>query len=245
MTILKLISLNIEGEEHLEVQKRFFEKERPDIICLQEVFENTYLDLKGRLRMHGKFAPMWKRPLKDCGETTYGVMGIALLSRYPFTCNAYYYHGNADAIVDFIPEATDQNLVSRVILVGSLEDPNNAFTIGTTHFTWSRDGRASNQQLKDLKALLAILEKFPDIVFCGDFNAPRGGKIFDKIARRYKDSIPCKYKTSIDGSLHYAGNLEVMVDGIFTTPNYTINGVELIGRVSDHYAVKAYVAIGG
>ena len=62
---------------------------------------------------------------------------------------------------------------------------------------------------------------------------------FDRIARKYKDNIPKKYKTSLDQNLHRVKGLQYMVDGLFTTPGYKASNVKLVDGVSDHVAIVA------
>ena len=75
---------------------------------------------------------------------------------------------------------------------------------------------------------------------CGDFNAPRGRPTWDAIAAKYKDNIPEHYKSSID-AMHRAGALPYLVDGIFTTPGYRADNVELHEGISDHKAITATI----
>jgi len=89
--------------------------------------------------------------------------------------------------------------------------------------------------------LCAVLETLGDFVLAGDFNAPRGKEIFSLLAERYTDNIPQKYTSSIDGTLHKAGPLPYMIDGIFSTPLYEVVDVEMVCGVSDHCAFKAFV----
>jgi hypothetical protein len=48
--------------------------------------------------------------------------------------------------------------------------------------------------------------------------------------------------TSIDPKLHRAGALQLMVDGLFTTPGYEASDVMLHTGVSDHCAITARIA---
>ena len=134
---------------------------------------------------------------------------------------------------------------SHPLLCVSAEKGNESFVVGTTHFTWSPDGIPDDFLRKDMKSLLAILQDIPEIVLCGDFNAPRGGEIFDALAQRYKDNIPLEYDTSIDVNLHRDGkkmaDRSLMVDGLFTTSFYKCSNVRLVGGVSDHFAIIAEV----
>jgi endonuclease/exonuclease/phosphatase family metal-dependent hydrolase len=144
-------------------------------------------------------------------------------------------------VYDFIPGITSQDLVSRAIIIANISHDGKKYTIGTTHFTWSENGLASTQQRRDIKSLFEIIDKHPEIVFCGDFNAPRGREIFERISSKYKDNIPQNYTTSIDSDFHYAGRLDILVDGLFSTMGYEVNDVKLINGVSDHCAIIASI----
>lgn len=241
---IKLISLNMEGDKHLPKQKEFFLNESPDILCLQEIFEDTYLKIKRVFKLKGHFAPMWKIKEKKNGKKILRTMGIALLTKLPVEkFQKIYYNGDYKSIHNFIPGVTSQEKLSRVVIILKIRKKRDYFIIGNTHFTWSKDGKTSQQQIINLENLLKKIEVFPEIILCGDFNAPRGKKIFKKISEKYIDNIPNSYKTSIDKNLHYAGKLNLMVDGLFSTNKYQITNVTLINNISDHLAIKADVQI--
>ena len=116
------------------------------------------------------------------------------------------------------------------------------FSISTTHFTWTPDGDANEYQRKDLENLMKILDGYKSFVLAGDFNAPRGREIFSAIAAKYKDNIPLEYVSSIDSNLHRAPGLKLMVDGLFSTPDYKVEDAELVCGVSDHCAIVAKIS---
>ena len=117
----------------------------------------------------------------------------------------------------------------------------NHYKFVTTHFTITKNGESTPYQLEVLDLLLAQLEKLGEFVFCGDMNAPRGNETFNRLAEKYKDNIPLEYKTSIDQNLHRVKGLQVMVDGLFTTPTYRTSNVKLVDGISDHMAVVAEI----
>ena len=63
-----------------------------------------------------------------------------------------------------------------------------------------------------------------------------------RLAGRLRDNIPPPVTTSIDGPLHRAGDLGLMVDGMFTTQGYEAREVRVVDGVSDHCALVATVA---
>ena len=241
-SFLKLISLNIEGDKHIPDVLAFLKREKPEVVCLQEVYLQDFEFFKKELGMKGEHALMIKKPLYTKKDT--GVpfpYGICLLNKYPFQqFRQSYYHGNAASVPELQKE--DPNKEYGVLLYGTLEKENVKFTIGTTHFTWTPNGQADERQREHLSALLKILKGIPEIVFCGDFNAPRGRKIFAKIAQQYIDHIPKKYATSINKDVHQKGGLQLMVDGLFSTPHYKTRNVRLVKAGSDHLAITAEIA---
>lgn len=241
---LKLICLNLEGHKHLELQMPFFRAQSPDVLCLQEVFESDFIFLKNELALNGAFAPMCtKRLVEGDGIGKATPWGIAMLSKFPLDdIEKYYYVGDPAVTHEFIRNVTTQAEINKVLMYGRILVPTgDAFVIGTTHFTWTPNGQADDLQRSDLRALMSKLATIPEIAFCGDFNAPRGREIFTEIARKYKDNIPAHYTTSTDGALHRAGQLELMVDGLFSTPEYQVTNVRLENGVSDHCAIVADV----
>ncbi len=243
---LKLISVNIEWSKHLERVLPFLEKEQPDILCLQELHERDMSRFETLLGARSFYAPMTRLPNEDSPT------GIAILSRSPMKEQTVeFYRGPLPAIVDFDETSPDTKYATEqaMFLRADIEDATDGSTyrVGTTHFTWTPDGQPDNHQRQDLQKLLPIIESAGEIVFAGDFNAPRGGEIFTALAAKWTDNIPPLYETSIDINLHRAGKAKphelknLMVDGLFTTPAYFASEVKLFSGVSDHMAIVAHI----
>ncbi|CAN5200242.1 hypothetical protein BH11PAT1_BH11PAT1_2160 [soil metagenome] len=241
-TALKLISLNIEGDNHLNRIIPFFKKEKPDVICLQEVFAVDLPLITEALQMQAIFSPM-QSITKDFPEHRLmgkGEQGLAILSDLPLQDVAYdYYVGTRDEI----PETTGEpNAANRIFLSTCIAKHNQKFQIGTTHFTWSLHGETTPLQKRDMEKLFTILKKKGEIVFCGDFNAPRGREMWKTMATVYTDNIPSDVTTSMDPDLHKVKNLPYLVDGMFSTDSYKVSDVRVVSGVSDHQAIVGYVS---
>lgn len=242
---LKLISLNLEGHRHFDLQMPFFRAESPDVLCLQEMLGSDFDFLKTGLGMNGIFAPMCtERRVDREGNEVPDSRGVGMLAKLPLQdAQAHYYLGDQGVMYEFVSDTTPQDQICKVLLTGAVTaSEGERFSFGTTHFTWSKGGAADDTQRRDLRALFEKLGAFPDIILCGDFNAPRGQEIFAMIAQRYKDNIPARYTTSIDENLHRHGRIEFMVDGLFSTPEYLAANVRLENGVSDHCAIVAEIA---
>ena len=240
MTI-KLVSLNMELDHHLIEQRRFFDREAPDIACLQECHEDEFEALRAEWG-HGVFAPMCRTRRLD---GRFARQGVCMVARRPLDhMRARAYHDPGIPLVDYEMDRTPQHLLRRILLTASITVENDrTLTIGTTHFTWSANGQATPAQHHDVGRMLEYLGEHDPVVFCGDFNAPRGGEIFARIAAHYTDHVPADCTSSIDGARHRAGPLDLMIDGLFSSPGIFARGVRLVDGVSDHKAIVAEIAM--
>jgi exonuclease III len=76
---MKLISLNVEGSKHWGFVDPFLAGEQPDVVCLQEVFEDY---AKQFAETHGMYLAFASMSLRPNGEPPMDQKkGIAMLSR--------------------------------------------------------------------------------------------------------------------------------------------------------------------
>jgi exonuclease III len=243
---LKLISLNIEGHTHLDRLIPFIQAEKPDIFCAQEVFE---VDLPFFAEQFGLkvvgFEPMANlNEVNTHNAHALGIWGVAQFSNLEVkqtSAHTYFYAREDRGLPDFMGEV-NPNSMNRVVLMSTFVAEGKEYTVGTTHFTWSTKGQTTPEQIRDYQSLQTHLDTFSELVICGDFNAPRGNPLFGMVASRYHDNIPAEYQTSIDGQYHKAGHLQLMVDGLFSTPQYLIENVRLQDGVSDHQAIVSHLS---
>jgi exonuclease III len=244
MSAISLISVNVERSKHLPLVEQFLTGNPADVVCIQEIMERDLLFFQSILGDVHHFAPMAIHP--DSG--TPGVVGVAIFSRLPIAgFREYYYHGNRNSIqtIDFSTVDTKHATESYVAIVADVQSADEMYTVGTTHFTWTPKGGADDYQRADLTEMLSMLAVEHELILCGDFNAPRRGEIFSKIASVYTDNIPSQYLTSLDPARHRAPadeQVDKMVDGVFATPGYKATDIMLHTGVSDHCAVTATIA---
>lgn len=233
---LRLAQINIERDRHIDTVSAFLKAEMPDVVCLQEVFEEDVPRFAELVGATAQFAGtmIWE------GKTE----GIAVLSRLPFMGTHTIPYAGTPHLREFIEgTAAEKHATMRYILLGGDFEKDGAYyRIMTTHFTWTPDGEADDFQRADMAALLTTLDPLNDLVLTGDFNAPRGKEIWEQLAERFKDNVPPQYVSSLDRNLHRAGHLDYIVDGIFSTPLYKVSDVELRGGVSDHCALIATIS---
>lgn len=237
--MVRLISLNVERSKHMTRVEPFLRLHQPDIVCLQELSrdDTPRLQEAGGLQ-HCHYVPMAVHPLDQ------QPFGVAILSRHPFASTdvvTYGGTGNGDLVLDRTTPESRLESCRYVVARATILFDGNSFTVATTHFPWTPDGQERGFQGEAVAQLMKGLGS-GEIILTGDFNAPRGGPIFAEFARHWRDSIPAEITTSLDPTLHRAGPLDLMVDGLFTSPHYRADEVRLLGGLSDHKAVVARMA---
>ncbi len=240
--MLKLISVNIQQDKHHNTVLNFLEKEKPDVVCLQEVFKKDLSTYENALGMKSFFKPMCYF-LSSAGE--YELLGIAILTKQMTNFNYQYIVGDEKDIPKFIHSKDplkERNTINILIMWGDIEYNSQYYRISNTHFTWTQGGLSLPFQKEDAKILVNVLEdEVREFVLVGDLNAPRGFGTFEMLSGKYKDNIPLEYDSSIDPKLHKVPGLLRMVDGLFSTPQYSVSNVEFMEGVSDHKALVANI----
>lgn len=243
MPAIRILSLNIEGDNHLDrVQKLLFEKQ-PDVFCVQEIFKTDIPIFQKLLKVKGVFYPVSRiEEPTTVRLNPKGEWGIALFSRLPTqSIHLHTYVGNLNHIPLYNND--DPNDCNRLVIVAELSINGKTLYVATTHFTWSDKGMDTPLQHENLDVLLRQLKPYRPLILCGDFNAPRGKTVFARLATEYKDNIPANFTTSLDPVLHRVKKLELMVDGFFSSPDLPVENVVIIPDVSDHQAVYGEVTI--
>lgn len=238
--VLQLASINIERNRHLARVATFLRAHAADVLCLQEIVaDDLALFRDGLGYRHQLYVPMCRYPDHDQLRST----GIGILSRHAFAATEvllYAGHGSGRDVVNRTSAETRFETCRYSVAIADIGFGGDTFTIGTTHFPWTDGARVTDFQRTACDALLHRLQGRP-LVLCGDFNAPRGNEIFSRLAARWIDHIPPTYTTSIDPVLHRAGPLQVMVDGAFSTADYSVREVKLHQGVSDHCAITCTI----
>ena len=238
-----MLSLNIEGSKHLDTRVfPFLKQQQADVICLQEVFEVDVDRIEKTLGFKGKYVPLANvdKVTKHTPKPM-GLWGIYLGSRLPIDeIGCEFYKGTIDQTPIFLTN-NNPNAINRAIVWMKVLDGEKDYVIANTHFIWSMHGQPTLYQHQYLDKLFQITRKLPPHILCGDFNAPRGREIFTRLAEEYRDNIPLEITTTLDENFHYAGKLEFVVDGMFSSPEYQVSEVKVVSGLSDHMALVAEV----
>ena len=254
---MKILHLNIRRDEHLEKIQNLILEEKPDIVCLCEVFENDAEDIAHTHGYEYVFSPLCQKP---DGR----IEGQAIFSNIKrVSSKDYWYVGND---VDNIP-VSDGGLTPEgkrqperwdfhySLLTAKFEtEEGKTFTVGTTHFpvvdhvSKEEDGytRGVINDMDDVNRAEVAFGRLREIIrniqgsfiFTADLNHPRGEGDYDDFAHELVDLVPEDLASSLDPVLHRAKGLELMVDVFMITPDINGEKVKVIEGVSDH---KAFV----
>lgn len=239
--MIKLVSLNIELNRHLDLVLPFLKKEEADVLLLQEVLERDLEKISQFLKMQAIFTPLCKLAWEEFGDSP-PTLGIATLTRLKVESSEIsYYSGSRETLPILLQNQAHR--MSRAHIKIVVEKKGDQFCLVNTHFTWTPNGQPNARQRRDLRKMLNLLKDTPELILCGDFNAPRGREIFDQLGKVYKDNISPSITTTIDQNLHRVKGLQLVVDGLFTTKGYQVQDVEVVDGVSDHCAIVANVTM--
>lgn len=233
---IKLFSLNIEADRHLERVRAAIAEHAPDIVCLQEVFAQDCARLASSGAYHIRFALSARMPRRGGAAEDWG---IAVLSRVPITHHEVTCYSEDPRIRIFAAP----NDPRRFLVTTEVEHLGAHYRIITTHFTWSPEGQINDEQTADFNRLERTLAAYSHYVLCGDFNAPRGREMFAYFTDRLHltDYLPADVVSTIDARYHRAGELDLAVDTVFATSHYQVKEVQVIDGLSDHKAIVAQI----
>jgi endonuclease/exonuclease/phosphatase family metal-dependent hydrolase len=237
---VRLVSLNIERSRHLDRIGAFLRRWGPDVVCLQEIEQRDLPRIINEAGLaHNRFAAMARHP--DSDGT--GPFGVAILSRQPIEdadILVYAGEGNGTELLDCASELSRIRTCRFAALQVRIPIAGKELHVATTHVPWTPDGQPRPFQTDAIEQLIAALTSRPTIL-CGDFNAPRGGPVFDRLAETWRDNIPHDVTTTLDPELHRAGSLDLVVDGLFTTEEVVVRDVRVLSGLSDHQAITAQI----
>lgn len=238
--MITLFNLNIEGDKHIDRIIPYLQNNTPDVICFQEVFQADLPRFEIAFGMQSYFAPTMNIQDENPFLSRKGIWGLALfLKKKIISFNTHYYVGKKSKTPRFIKE--NPNSGNRAVSWVTFENQDKIYSVATTHFTWSQNGNATEEQKINMQKLLFQLKRIEPFILCGDFNAPRGKEVFKMLSDTYKDNIPKETTSTIDSLLHREGDLNFVVDGLFTTPHYCVKHVRIISGLSDHKGICATI----
>jgi endonuclease/exonuclease/phosphatase family metal-dependent hydrolase len=248
---MKVVSINIEYDKHLDLVIPFIQREQPDVLCLQELLEKNVDEIAEALGyVYIYQASSYSTHHLYPDQKGYR-QGVGIFAKRILASGRGFYLGDSSHIAlpfDAYQSAVPNSENERAMVWADIEDSEGtAFRFATAHLPVTEKGATTGAQIEAAERLIAALRPLGEIVLCGDMNAPRGQATFGRMAEAYADSIPKEYTMSIDCSIHRNGEkireekALLMVDGLFLSPSYQASDVHLAEGVSDHMAIVATI----
>jgi hypothetical protein len=241
---LKIFSLNIEGSKHLDEILTFIDREKPDAVLMQEVFERDLPRFRNALNAPAYFSPQCRLSLSG-NASDLDNWGIAILTRHPvIEYSEDYYKGSPEVAAR--PNLDNHAADARSLLQVLVRAKKKLLNFGTIHSTWTRGKEVSDEQRTDLGTMLTVIDRsrlvqHHGLVLAGDLNSPRGYEIYDTLATRFKDNIPSDVVTTLDPTPERPAPWDVVIDCLNTTPHYDAHDVRIVGGLSDHKGIVAQI----
>lgn len=243
---MKLISVNIEGQKHLDKIRELLSNENPDVVCLMECFPDTIDYLADDKYPYRLYVPTYQVDQIE-GEGEQGlvasktrVWGEAIISKYPLIDSQITYLSMDEYGPENLPTHGTDNHIPALILA-NVDIAGKLYRVGTIHLTWTPKASMTNRQRLNVAELLDLVAG-QELVLSGDFNIPRGNDVYLQMARYFQDNIPDSIHSTLDPELHYRNKgqvkkLELVVDYVWSTPKYIVSDLKVISGVSDHGAI--------
>lgn len=237
---LSFLSLNIEADRHLDVIAAYIAKVQPDVIQFQEIYRIHAEAWATQFGYSCTFVPHVDFTVAEHIFKPLGEWGIATLTK---KVPRSVWHGYYSAEPHTIPHEFMKVMKHpRALLMTELEADGTIYTFGNTHFTWAMPDQADQVQAADFARLQAYLHTYPSFVLSGDFNAPRGSLVWNELSREYITWVPESVESTLDPVLFRKPGLKLVVDHLFSTPDYVCDEVQVLTGLSDHCAITATVS---
>ena len=260
---IKIVTLNIgRGFPGLEKSIGFLGTCGADVLCIQDIRQDHVDRLPDIFGPSRHFVAMTNHLI----EGRRVPVGIGIFSKHPFvSTSAHAFWGSVSPVKDLEgvtigaggnANAHDLDVVrsteSRLVIFADVKVGDSTFRIGTLHGVWVPGGKVDDHQRRCMDNLRLIMDNQFGIplVLAGDFNAARGGEIYQMLVRKdhayydlFDDVVPDTIVNTVDWQNRgKPGGPDLVVDYILKNDGLTVRDVEVHFGVSDHAALTATVS---
>lgn len=230
--MLNILQLNVELNLHTDKIIQHVQAQNYDVLLLQEVLQADLDTIAKACNMAYAFVPL--NTLEH--EGVMHTLGQATFSKHPLrNVEQLYYRGDPKKL-PLITRQTPE-LMARALLVVEVPVRGHNYRLINTHFTWSPNATVNAMQRQDFDKMLTLLKNYDQFLLGGDFNTPRGHELYDHLAHTYTDNIPLDINSTLDKNLFRVPDLELVIDGVFTTARYKVARIQILQGLSDHVGI--------
>jgi endonuclease/exonuclease/phosphatase family metal-dependent hydrolase len=256
---IKIISLNIwHGGRLWDNALEFLKAEDPDILLLQEVFNDHNVAREPRFRTMDEFTRLFQFTDSDFAPTLLYVeefgkveQGNAILSKFPIT-NRYeplfFNESYNDNYVDIYPnyETSPRNLQHIVVDVAGTE-----LNLFNFQGVWDLDGEHdSEKRLRMSQVIVDAVKDKPNVILAGDTNATPNGQTIKNIEANltniFKDELATTFNLRRKDLVKFPGYASAVVDMAFVSPGMQVSNHSCPDvDVSDHLPLLFTIDVPG
>jgi endonuclease/exonuclease/phosphatase family metal-dependent hydrolase len=241
---LKFITVNIWQGEALDRVCAFLDKEKPDVVVMQEVYNGTDPKLEPRFRSYEELKKRLDFPYYDHEaafiEDRHGDKipeGNAAFSRFPIVARDVVFF-NEPFRDDYIDDIKNNPIQPHVLLYSALKTPAGAVHVYNVHGPWDLNGDNYSEKRRQMtEAIIAATTDRPNVIVAGDTNAqPTNQAILD--LEKHIPSVFGRELTSTFNMRHKTnpGYATARVDMVFASSNLKVISKSCPDvDLSDHY----------
>jgi endonuclease/exonuclease/phosphatase family metal-dependent hydrolase len=240
---MKLVQLNIWQGRLLRQALEFLQSERPDFICLQEIYSSNidtplYDFLRGYEKIQAAF-PDYHGYFSGCYDMTMldqmFKFGNATLGRYPLTkTETHFINGSYQSIKTLDEYVTNTRNLQRMVV--QLED-GKSFCLINHHAYWEPNQIGSEVTVQMMTKVAEIIKASPQpLIFSGDLNVVPESPAMKPVQAQLRD-LTQEYK--LPTTLSELGKVpNVACDHICVSDGVQVNQFSASNTlVSDHKAL--------
>lgn len=239
---LTFLSLNIEADLHLDSITDYLSNNKPDVVCLQEVYLVHARAWAKQFGYYLEFATNVNFTISEHIFKPLGEWGIATLTKIKPASSWMAYYTKPPLV---IPHEFMKVLKHpRSLLVTTVIVDKSEYVFANTHFTWAMPKDADVAQADDFARFKDLLTRTPSLVLSGDFNASRESLVYKDLSASYISHVPQSVESTLDPELFRKKDLKLklVVDHLFSTPDYAISNVQVLSGLSDHCGISATIS---
>ncbi len=242
---IKLITLNIWKQSNLQEKAvDFINKENPDVICLQEVYNGTDKKLKlqyrsleffkKKLRLtHSQFAPTFRDITKE--DHLDAEQGLTIFSRYPIVkTDVTFFDLPYRVFYDYEKTPEIFPKIPRLLQYVKIKVENNFLNVFNTHGIWDSFGLDNERRLKMSEVIVKNIKSKENVILAGDFNVRPDTQAIRNIEKHLKNIFKNELRSTFNMRRKTEpGFATAVVDMVFVSNNM---------KIIDHYCPDADVS---
>jgi endonuclease/exonuclease/phosphatase family metal-dependent hydrolase len=231
---VKFICLNLElGGKMIDRIVEFFQKEDPDILALQEVYNGQALKLEKRLRSfeflkqklgfdHALFSPA----VIDVYREGKLEQGNAILSKFPILDTKTVFYDVPIQERTHIEGPGDYTLTPRNLQRAAVDIAKIKINIFNTQGIWNFDGNDNERRIKMSEVIVREIKGRENVILAGDFNTWPETETMKMIGNNLTNVFQNKIPTTFNMKRKNPEFIPMIVDYMFVSPNL---------KIIDHY----------